>query len=244
MPQQYSIKLVDDAVPRAVCTPRRVPLPLMTKVKEELDRLVKLKVIRQTTEPTDWCAPIVVVPKRESHAIRMCVDFTELNKFVKRERHILPSVDHTLGQMSGSTIFTKLDANSGFHQIKLAEDSQQLTTFITPFGRYCYCRMPFGINSGPEHFQRQIHQILEGVEGVTCLMDDIVVFAKTEEQHDVRLNRVLQKLSAAGVTLNKAKCQFKQCEIKFLGHVISNGKVKVDNDKRSAVLDAKPSEHH
>ena len=94
MPQQYSIKLVEDAVPNAVCTPRRVPLPLMAKVKEELDRLVKFKVIRQITEPTDWCAPIVVVPKRESHAIRMCVDFTELNKFVKRERHILPAVDH------------------------------------------------------------------------------------------------------------------------------------------------------
>ena len=164
------------------------------------------------------------------------MDYTELNKEVKRERHILQSVDHILGQLSGAILFSKLDANCGFHQIKISEQSQPLSTFITPFGRYCYKRLPTGVSSGPEHYQRQIHYILEGLTGVVCLMDDIVVFGSTEE-HNSRLHRVLTKLADAGVTLNKAKCSFKQKENKFLGHVIGNGALKADNDKLRAVVE-------
>ena len=87
----------------------------------------------------------------------ICVDYTHRNQAVKRERHILPTVDHVLAQISGASVFSQLDANCGFHQIKLTEDSKPLTTFITPSGRYCYNRLPFGINSGPEHFQMQLH---------------------------------------------------------------------------------------
>ena len=129
------------------------------------------------TEPTEWCAPMVVVPK-SNDKVRICVDYTHLNQAVKRERHILPTVDHVLAQISGASVFSKLDANCGFHQIKLTEDSKPLTTFITPSGRYCYNRLPFGINSGPEHFQMQLHRVLENQPGVVCLMDDTVVYEK------------------------------------------------------------------
>ena len=114
---------------------------------------------------------------------------------VKRERHILPTVDRVLAQMAGATLFSKLDANSGFHQIKLTDESKPLTTFITPYGRSCYNRLPFGINSGPEHFQMQLHRVLESQPGVVCLMDDIVVYGRDLKEHDERLNQVFERLS-------------------------------------------------
>ena len=231
MPKSYRISLKPGAEPFAVTYPRSIPLPLMGRVKNELDRLETLEVITRITKPTDWCAPIVVVLKGEK--IRICVDYTKLNNSVKRERHILPSVDHTLGQMAGAKVFTRLDANSGFHQIKLTDESKELTTFITPFGRYCYKRLPFGVSSGLEHYQSQVHQVLENLPGVTCLLDDIVVFGTTEEEHDLRLDNVLKKLSEAGV--NKAKCSFKQSEIKFLGHIVGKDGVKGDPDKVAAI---------
>ena len=224
----------DNAKPFAIHAPRRIPIPLISKVKQQLDRLEASGIIRKITDPTDWCSPLVVVPKKNSD-VRLCVDYTRLNQAVKRERHILPSVDHTLAQMQGALIFSKLDANSGFHQIKLTESSQLLTTFISPFGRYCYTRMPFGINSGPEHFQSQMHRVLEGLEGVTCLMDDMVVFGSTAQEHDTRLTAVLTRLAEANVTLNKEKCTFKSTSISFLGHKIVNGQLMADEAKTSAV---------
>ena len=114
----------------------------MDKVKVELNRLEELGVIQPFTEPTNWCALIVVVPKANSEKVRICVDFTKLNLAVKHERHLLPSVDHIIGQMAGAKVFRKLDANNGFHQIRLVQDSQLLMTFITPFGRYATVASP------------------------------------------------------------------------------------------------------
>ena len=98
----------------------------MDKVKVELNRLKELGVIEPITEPTDCWAPIVVVPKANSERVRICVDFTKLNLAVKRECHLLPLVDHAIGQMAGAKVFSKLNANSGFHQIRRAQDSELL----------------------------------------------------------------------------------------------------------------------
>ena len=125
----------------------------MEEVKSELERMEKENIISKVEGPTDWCAGMVVVPK-SNKKVRICVDLTQLNKCVKRERHIMPSVDHTLAQLSNAKIFSKLDANSGFWQIELSKQSALLTTFITPFGRYCFNRLPFGISSAPELFQK------------------------------------------------------------------------------------------
>ena len=119
------------------------------------------------------------------------------------EVHPLPKVDDTLAQMSGARIFSKLDANSGFWQIALAKESRLLTTFLTPYGRYCFNKLPFGICSAPEHFQKRMNSILAGLEGVVCLMDDVLVFGKDKEEHNVRLTAVLQRIQEEGVTLNE-----------------------------------------
>ena len=185
----YKIHLQKDCKPYAVTSPRRLALPLQDKVKEELDSLQRLGVIRPVTKPTDWCAPIVIVPKSNDR-VRVCVDFTKLNEGVKRENFPLPSTDQLLAQLSGSTVFTKLDCNSGFHQIPLDTESQELTTFITPFGRFCYTRLPFGISSGPEIFQRTMTHLLAGVPGVICDMDDVLVHGKGQKQYDECLHEV------------------------------------------------------
>lgn len=236
---EYDIKLDPEVTPYAVFAPRRVSLPLYSKVKTELDRLQKLGVIVPVKEPTPWCAPIVVVPK-SSGDVRICVDLTKLNAAVRRERHILPSVDHILGQMAGASVFSKIDANSGFHQILLSKASQLLTTFITPFGRFAYQRLPFGICSGPELFQREMQQTLEGLDGVVCLMDDVVVYGRDQAEHDERLHATLTKLMDSGITLNTNKCVFNKSEIEFVGQVVGRKGITASSRKLSAILDLPP----
>ena len=149
---------------------------------------------------------MVQVPK-PSGEVRICVNLTPLNKAVKREIHPMCSVDENLAKIQNSKIFTKLDANSGFWQIPLDPSSRLLTTFVTPFGHFCFNRLPFGISSAPEIFQHTMSRILEGLEGVICHMDDILIHGTTQDIHDQRVRHVLKRLSAAGVTLNN-KCAF------------------------------------
>ncbi len=120
----YCIRLKADAMPYALTTPRRVPFPLENKIKEELERMEQMGVISRIERPTEWCAGMVPVVKPNGK-IRICVDLTKLNEAVCRERHILPSVEQSLAQLNGATIFTKLDAQSGrYHWHKSAENSQ------------------------------------------------------------------------------------------------------------------------
>lgn len=236
----YTIKLKPDAKPFSLKVPRRVPLPLMGKVREELERMEKLGVISRVEEPTDWCCGMVVAPKKDKEKVRICVDMTPLNESVCRERYILPSVDQTLGMLTGAQYFSKLDANMGFWQIPLSKDSALLTTFITPFGRYHFNRLPFGISSAPEHFQNMmVTEVTAGLEGVVCHMDDILVWGSTKEQHDDRLHAVLSRAEKAGVTLNMSKCEFGKRKVKFLGVIVSNEGMSPDPDKTKAVQDMK-----
>ncbi|UYV77098.1 K02A2.6-like [Cordylochernes scorpioides] len=203
----YTIKLKDESQPHAIYTPRRIPIPLLYKTKEQLDQMVEKGVIEKVEQPTDWCAPMVIVPKPSSNDLRICVDLTALNKFVKREHYPIPSVEYTLAQMGGAKLFSKLDANSGFWQIPLSEESSSLTTFLTPFGRYRFKQLPFGISSAPEEFQRKMSNLLESQSGVNCHMDDV---------------------------LHK-KNMMKVKEIKFLGHLITERGVLPDPNKVQAI---------
>ena len=230
----YTITLKEGATPYALVTPRHIPIPLRTKVKDELDRMESLNVISKVEEPSPWCAGMVVVPKKTG-AIRICVDLKPLNENVQHKVHPLPSVDDTLAQLAGAKIFSTLDANSGFWQVPLEQSSRLLTTFLTPYGRYCFNKLPFGICSAPEHFQRQMDKILVGLEGVLCHMDDIIVFSAYKEEHDTRLERVLQRLQSAGVTLNADKCRFAKTELRFLGHLITQQGIQPDPEKTAAI---------
>lgn len=236
---EYTLVLEQDAEAYAVVSPRRVPLPLFKKTREELERMQKLGVISPVDEATEWCAPMVVVPKPSGN-VRICVDLSELNRHVQREWHPIPSVEQTLAQLSGAKIFSRLDANSGFWQIPLSEDSRLLTTFITPFGRFCFNRLPFGISSAPEHFQKRMTRILEGLEGVLCHMDDILIYGSTEEEHSRRLRAVLQRLAKARLTLNSEKCVFRTASITYLGHKIAEDGIRPDDSILESVQQMPP----
>ena len=127
----------------------------LTLCMEELDRMVEQSVISAVRDPTEWYSVMVPVLKSDGK-LRVCVDLTELNQAVAREVHPMKDVDENLAKLQGSVIYSNLDTNSGFWQIPLHEKSRLLTTFITPQGRFCFNRLPFGISSAPEIFQRMI----------------------------------------------------------------------------------------
>ncbi|XP_062584093.1 uncharacterized protein K02A2.6-like [Saccostrea cucullata] len=215
------ITLKQGATPYCVTTARRIPFPLMPKVEAELNRLENAGIIAKVTEPTDWCAPIVTAFKKNGD-VRLCVDLKKLNQAVKREHYMLPNLDDIAPKLCKATVFSKLDASSGFHQIPLDPESCHLTTFITPFGRYCFQRVPFGITSAPEIFQRRMSEILADITGADAIMDDIIIYGSTVEEHDERLDRVLDRIKEVGLKLNKKKCEFRKQSIEYFGHMISS----------------------
>ncbi|GBN71388.1 Transposon Ty3-I Gag-Pol polyprotein [Araneus ventricosus] len=125
--------------------------------------MVEEKVITPVLKPTEWCAPVVIVPKSDGN-VRICVDLIELNKNVMRELHPLPKAEYSLSLLTGAKMFSKLDADSGFWQIPLDKKSSYLTTFITPFGRFRFQRLPFGHPISPH-----LSPHLVGLDSKDCL---------------------------------------------------------------------------
>ena len=207
-------------------------------MKEELSRVEEMQIISPVDEPTEWCSGLVVVPK-PSGDVRLCVDLTQLNNSILIEFHPVPSVDVTLAQLSEAKYFSKLDANSGFWQVGLSSESAKLTTFITPFGRFCFNRLPFGISSAPEHFQKRMNQVLEETQGFLCIFDDILAHEKTLEEHDQNLDNTLQKSQEAILTLNKDKFEFAQASVKSVGNIVDSDGVRADPEKVEAILQMK-----
>ena len=128
-------------------------------------------------------------------------------------------------------MFSKLDANHGHWQIPLSPESQLLTTFSSPFGRYCFLRMPFGITSAQGIFQKRISQLLGDLPGVETDIDDILIWGKTKEEHDKRLNAVLKRCEEINLTLNKDKCLFGVSQVTYIGHILNAKGVQPDPEK-------------
>ena len=233
------ITLKDDAIPYHVNIARNVPAPLETKVEEKLKQMEEDGIISRVTEPTDWCAPMVVVLKKTGD-VRICVDLKGLNKHIKRERFMLPTFEEIAPKLAGSSVFSKLDAASGYWQLPLDPSSAKLTTFIAPGARYCFQRLPFGICSASEIYQREVSRILEGVKGVVSYQDDLIVHGRDQAEHDRRLALVLQRLEVAGLTLNQEKCEYSKPSVTFLGHIISKDGTSPDPDKTKAIREMPP----
>ena len=153
--------------------PRRVAVTLQKEVKEKIVEMEKKGIIQKATEPTEWISSMVVVAKPGK--IRICLDPCDLNKAIQRPKYQMPTLEEVLPRLSKAKVFTTLDAKDGFYQIGLDEASSKKTTFWTPFGRYRYLRMPFGISLAPEEFERRVHEQLSGLDGMDILRDDILV---------------------------------------------------------------------
>eukprot|EP00117_Sycon_ciliatum_P026714 scpid19450/ scgid21866/ Transposon Ty3-I Gag-Pol polyprotein; Gag3-Pol3; Transposon Ty3-2 TYA-TYB polyprotein; Capsid protein; p24; Spacer peptide p3; Nucleocapsid protein p11; Ty3 protease; p16; Spacer peptide J; Reverse transcriptase/ribonuclease H; p55; Integrase p52; Integrase p49 len=228
-----SITVDPDTTPTAL-PPRRHAFSIRDEIAKELDRLVKHDIIEPVREATPWVSPLVPV-RKSSGALRLCVDYRVLNKSVVRERHLLPTVDEINAQLDGATVFSVLDAESGFHQLPLADESRPFTTFATHKGLFRFKRLPFGIACAPEIFQRVVSDILAGLPGVVVYIDDILIYARNRQEHDERMAAVLRRLSEANLRLNWEKCRVRQSEIKYLGHWLSKDGVRPDGDKLLAI---------
>ena len=222
-----------DAIPFCLYNPRKIPHPLIPKVKSQIETMLQQGVISPVTAPTEWCGGIVPVLKPNG-SVRICVDLTHLNKTVQREIHPTHSEDENLAKLGDSKIFSKVDANSGFWQIPLDDESKLLTTFFTPFGRFCFNRLPFGISSAPKIFQRSMSKILEGSKGTLCQMDDVLIHGVDQSEYDGRVRAVLHRLQEAGLTLND-KCEFSRSSNRLLAHIIDSSGLHVDPQKTTAV---------
>ena len=234
LPGKVSI-VVDEHAKPVQCPPRKVPVSVKPKLKEELSNLVDLKVITPVTEPTDWCSQISVQSKKNGN-LRICLDPRSLNEALCRERYPLKTMDDVLPQLAKAKLFSKLDLAHGYWHCTLDNQSSYLTTFITPFGRYRWLRLPFGLNVSSEIFQRKLDESLEGLDGVLCVADDILVYGDTEESHDKNLENLLKTCQQKNIKLNKKKSVFKTTEVEFLGHVVTSEGLKPDPKKVEAIL--------
>ena len=191
--ETFHITLVDNVTLFYMKAPRSVPFAYRDKLKEELKLLQEQGIISAVTEVTEWCAPIVVAPKKGSDRIRMCVDLSRLNQYVKRERYQSPTAAEAVADIAAdeAQYFTVLDAKKGYHQCLLDKESQVLTTFITPFDRFKYLRAPYGLSSIAEHYNRRMAQAFEGLLGFRRIVDDVVIYDKDAATHADRVKQFI-----------------------------------------------------
>ena len=206
----YHVRL-DTSVDPVQHAPRQVPVPLRECLKETFDTLVQEDILAQLEQPIPWNSSMVDVPKKDG-TLRICLDPKDLNKAILCEHYPLPTITDIATRLHGAKVFTILDVSKQFWHVPLDESSLFLTTFHTPFGRYRWKRMPFGICSAPKVFQCRMHELIEGLQGVEVVADDFVVvgFGKMKESDirdhgHMRLQAFLQCCQERGVKLNAQK---------------------------------------
>ena len=199
---------LDPSVPPVVHPPRRVPEALREPLKKELDSLVEQGIIAKVEQPTDWVNSLVCVTKSNG-TLRICLDPKDLNHAIKRPHHFTPTLDDVLSQLNGAKWFSILDVRSGYWNIKLDEQSSLYTTFNSPYGRYRFLRLPFGLVCAQDIFQRKVDETFSGLDGVTGIADDIIVYGMDLSEHDKNLHAVMQRACETGLKFNQEKCQIK-----------------------------------
>ena len=229
-------------------TPRRLPTALINQVQEKLDEMVKDGIIAKVHQPTGWVSSMLGVRKPTTGPdgnvyIRICLDPKDLTSAIKREHFPMPTIDEVATRLNGAKIFSVFDASNGFWQVELDQASSLLTTFNTPFGRYCWKRMPFGINSAPEVWQRKMQEHIEGLYGVEVIADDFVVvgFGSTPEEwhfdHDHNVCAFLQHCWEKNLKLKKEKAQLRKTEVAFIGHILTPDGLKPNPKKVEVISD-------
>ncbi|UYV62275.1 K02A2.6-like [Cordylochernes scorpioides] len=241
LPIEHKIRLNENTTP-VIAPSRKIPFSIREKVKAELERMEKLDIIEKVEEPSEWTHPIVVVQK-PSGDVRICMDPRELNKYVQRERYILPTAETIFSELKGATVFSVFDASSAFWQVPLDKESTNLCTIATPFGRFRFKRLPYGLNSASEVFQRCINNILSGLQGTACYMDDILIYGNTMEEHNRNLETVLRRLEENNVKLNAKKQQIAVDKVNFLGHIISRDGIAIQASRAEAIQKLKRPEN-
>ena len=227
--------------PPSAKKPYTLPLKHYDWVQQEIESLERAGIITRSVSP--WASPVIMVPKKsapgELPRRRMCIDFHAVNalqpKVVKADSkakgtltlHPLPNIDQLYAQLRGAKVFTTLNLRSGYYHIKLGKDSRAKTAFITPFGKYEFNMVPFGLAQAPAYFQALISKVLKGLHKFAVMyLDDIIIFSKDEEEHLEHLRIIFQRLKEARLKLKRSKCDFMKTQIQYLGHLISSSGIQ------------------
>ena len=215
--------------------PYRVPPKLKDAVKEQLDQLIALGIIEPSSSP--WSSSLVIVRKKDG-GVRTCVDYRAVNAVTEPDPYQMPLIEEILDMLASAKFISKVDLTKGFHQIPVLPSDCPKTSFCTPWGKFQFKYMPFGLRNGPAVFQRLMDNLLhQDKEYSQVYIDDIAIFSATWEEHCKHIGVVLGRLQQAGLTAKASKCMWAQTEVEFLGHVVGQGKVCPADLKVQAVKD-------
>ena len=215
--------------------PYRIPPKWRTDVRAQIDQLLALGIIEASESP--WTSAVVTVKKKEG-GCRMCIDYRAVNQVTTPDPYMMPFIEDILDTLATAKYMSKVDLTKGFHQIPVRVEDRAKTAFCTPWGKFQFSRMPFGLRNGPAVFQRMMDKILhEELEHCRVYIDDIVIFSQSWEQHCQHITSVMERLRAAGLTANVKKCQWAKQRFEFLGHTVGVGVVSPSVCKTQALRD-------
>jgi hypothetical protein len=190
------------------------------------------------SESSPWRAPILFVQKKDGLQ-GMCVDYRSLNGVTMKNKYPLPRIEDLFDQMRGARVFSKIDLRSGYHQMKIRPSDISKTTFWTWYGLYEFTVMSFGLTNAPAYFMNLMNKVfMEYLDRfVVVFIDDILIYSKSESDHEEHLRLVLQKLRDNELYSKFSKCEFWIDKVPFLGHIISNGGIVVDPAKVNEIME-------
>ena len=218
---------------------RQVPYALRPKIEAELVKLQRENIITPV-ETSEWATPIVPVAKK-SGGVRICGDFkVTLNANLRTEQYPLPKIEDIFATLAGGQRFSKLDLRQAYLHMVMNEESSNLLTLNTHKGLYKMNRLAFGVSSAPAMWQRSMEQILQGIPGVQCILDDMIITGRNDTEHLHNLERVLKVLRDRGLRLNKSKCEFFKKKVIYCGHAIDAQGLHKTQEKIQAVNNAPP----
>ncbi len=229
----HRIELIPGNTPPCKQPFRMSPLELI-ELRNQLQELTEAGYIQPSTSP--YGAPVLFIKKKEG-TLRMCIDYRALNKITVKNSHSLPRIDELLDQLAGSQVFSKLDLRSGYYQVPMAPEDVPKTAFRTRYGHYEFKVMPFGLTNAPATFQAMMNKVLEGYTDrfVANLLDDILIYSASMEEHVDHLKQVLQRLREHHLYAKSSKCEFVKKELEFVGYNISAEGLKPTPTKVKAV---------
>jgi len=230
----HKIPLIEGSKPVKQKT-RRMRPDILLKVKSEIQKQWDAGFLDVVQYP-QWVANVVVVPKKDGK-IRVCVDYRDLNKASPKDDFPLPHIDILVDNAARNATYSFMDGFSGYNQIRMAEEDKEKTTFVTPWGTFCYKVMPFGLKNAGATYQRAMVTLFHDMmhREVEVYVDDILAKSKDEEDHVQVLRRLFERLRKYQLKLNPAKCSFGVKTGKLLGFIVSGRGIEVDPDKAKAI---------
>ncbi|GJT74759.1 putative reverse transcriptase domain-containing protein [Tanacetum coccineum] len=232
---EFQIDLVPGAAPVARAPYRLAPSELK-ELSEQLKELSDKGFIRPSSSP--WGAPVLFVKKKDG-SFRMCIDYRELNKLTVKNRYPLPRIDDLFDQLQGSSVYSKIDLRSGYHQLRVREEDISKTAFRTRYGHYEFQVMPFGLTNAPAVFMDLMNRVCKPYldKFVIVFIDDILIYSKNKKEHEEHLKQILELLKKEELYAKFSKCEFWIPKVQFLGHVIDSEGIHVDPAKIESIKD-------